>query len=192
MFLGTFLAEKWYFFLLIVFVFILLIRFIVKTKTGKRVMDKLTLKIPIISPMVRKINSAYTVRTLSSLIVSGTPIVRSLEIISGILDNVYFKEAMIISAEQVEKGAKLSESLRPYDNIYPLLVIQMIEVGEETGETSTILSKLADFFEEEVTTMTKNLSAVIEPVLMLIIGGVVGFFAISMVQPIYSMLGAIK
>jgi len=192
MFLGTFLAEKWYFFLVLIFFFILLVRFIVKTKSGKRIADKLTLKIPIISPIVKKVNSTYTVRTLSSLIISGTPIVRSLEIISGILDNVYFKEAITTAATKVEKGSKLSEALRPYENIYPLLVIQMIEVGEETGETSTILSKLADFFEDEVTAMTKNLSAVIEPVLMLIIGGVVGFFAISMVQPIYSMLGAIK
>ena len=82
----------------------------------------------------------------------------------------------------------MAEALKKYENIYPSLVIQMIEVGEETGETATILEKLADFFEEEVANATKNLSAIIEPVLMLIVGAVVGFFAISMIQPIYSMM----
>ncbi|MDI6891343.1 MAG: type II secretion system F family protein, partial [Thermodesulfovibrionales bacterium] len=77
-------------------------------------------------------------------------------------------------------------------NIYPPIVIQMIEVGEETGETSNVLARLAEFYEEEVSNATKNLASVIEPVLMIIIGAAVGFFAISMVQPMYSMLGAIK
>ena len=86
----------------------------------------------------------------------------------------------------------MSATLKLYENIYPLTVIQMISVGEETGETSAILLKLADFYEEEVSNATKNLAAVIEPVLMLIIGAAVGFFAVSMVQPMYSMLGAIE
>jgi len=191
-FLGTFLAEKWYFGILIIIGLLFFFRMILRTKAGKRIMDNLTLKLPIISPLIRKTNSAYTVRTLSNLIISGVPSVRSLEVISGALGNVYFKEAMAEAAERVRKGGKLSEVLRPYQNIYPSLVIQMIEVGEETGETSTILAQLADFFEEEVATATKNLSSIIEPILMLLIGGVVGFFAISMVQPMYSMLGAIE
>ena len=81
----------------------------------------------------------------------------------------------------------LSAALRPYTNLYPLTVIQMLEVGEETGGTSEILQKLADFYEDEVSSATKNLSSVIEPIMMLFIGGAVGFFAISMIQPIYSM-----
>ena len=152
--------------------------------------DSLFLRIPIISPIIKKANSASTIRTLSSLFASGVPIVRSLEIVSAALGNVYFREAMAESAERVRKGSKLSEALRPYQDIYPSIIIQMIEVGEETGETSAVLGKLADFFETEVGDATKNLSAIIEPVLMLIIGAVVGFFAISMIQPMYSMLGA--
>ena len=191
-FLGNFLAQKWYLMILIVFALVILMRIILKTKTGKKIFDFLALKIPIISPLIQKTNSAYTVRTLSSLISSGVPIVRSLEIISGAVGNIYFQKAMVDASEKVRKGLKLSEALRPYQGLYPPTVIQMIEVGEETGETSTILAKLADFYEEEVTAATKNLSAVIEPVLMLLIGAAVGFFAISMIQPIYSMLGAIK
>lgn len=191
-FLGTFLAEKWYLGILIIIVFLILFRMFLKTKIGKKIIDNLILKVPIISTIIRKTNSAYTTRTLSSLITAGVPIVRSLEIVSGALTNVYFKTALSEAAEKVRKGAKLGEAFKPYQHLYPHLVLQMIEIGEETGETSTILAKLADFYEEEVTTATKNLSAIIEPVLMLLIGGVVGFFAISMVQPMYSMLQAIK
>jgi len=188
---GTFLAEKWFFGILMAIGIFFVFRIILKTKKGKRMIDSLFLKIPIISPIIKKTNSASTVRTLSSLFASGVPIVRALEIVSGSLGNIYFREAMAESAEKVRKGSKLSEALKPYQDIYPSIIIQMIEVGEETGETSDVLGKLADFFETEVGNATKNLSAVIEPILMLIIGAVVGFFAISMVQPMYSMLGAI-
>lgn len=191
-FLGTFLAEKWFLCILIIFFFIFLLRIALKQKEGKKIMDNLILKLPILSPLIKKINSAYATRTLSSLISAGVPIVRSLEITSGAVGNFYFKKTIIEASEKVRKGEKLSEALKPYQNLYPSIVIQMIEVGEETGETSNVLQKLADFFEEEVGNATKNLTAIIEPVLMLLIGGVVGFFAISMVQPMYSMLGSIK
>jgi len=129
---------------------------------------------------------------LSSLFTSGVPIVRSLEVVAGALENSYFKEVMTSAAEIVKKGGKFSEALKGHEDIYPETVIQMIEVGEETGETSSILKKLADFYEEEVTNTTKNLVSVIEPILILIIGAAIGFFAVSMFQPIYSMLGSIK
>ena len=190
--IGNFLSEFWYTLPFIIILAIVVFRLILKTKIGKLVFDTIVLKIPVISPLVKKTNAAITVRILSSLISAGVPIVRSLEIVSGALGNVYYKEAMLKAAESVRKGSKLGDVLKKYDNIYPNLVIQMIAVGEETGETSTILKKLADFFEEEVANATKNLSSVIEPVLMLIIGAMVGFFAISMIQPMYSMLEVIE
>lgn len=189
--LGTFLAEKWYLAILIIIIFMFFLRLILKTREGKKIWDRFALKIPIISSIVQKTNSAYTVRILSSLIASGVSLVRSLEITSTTLGNIYFKEALANSVERVKKGEKLSETLKSYPHLYPPLVTQMIEVGEETGQTSDILQKLADFFEEEVTNATKNLAAVIEPVLMLLIGATVGFFAISMIQPMYAMLGAL-
>ncbi len=188
---GTFLSKFWFLLPVGILVFLFLLRVILKTKTGKLVFDTFVLKIPIISPIIKKTNSAHTVRTLSSLIAAGVPIVRSLEIVSGTLGNVHYKKAISEVAEEIKKGAKLAGVLKRYENIYPTLVIQMIEVGEETGKTSDVLEKLAEFFEEEVANATKNLSAVIEPVLMLIVGAVVGFFAISMIQPIYSMVGAL-
>jgi type IV pilus assembly protein PilC len=189
--IGSFMAEFWYTLPLIGIVFILAGNFFLKTKYGKIFVNTISLKTPLISPITKKTNAAYTIRTLSSLIKAGVPIVRSLQIVSNSLTNIYYKRAIKECSEKVRKGAKLGESLSVYKNIYPNLVIQMIEVGEETGETSKILEKLAEFFEEEVTNATKNISAVIEPILMLLIGGAVAFFAISMIQPIYGMIQTI-
>jgi len=190
-FLGTSLAEKWFIIIPVTFLIFFLFWLSLKTERVKRIMDNLFLKFPIISPLIKKTNSAYTVRTLGSLIAGGVPIVRSLKIVSETLGNIYYKNAILEAAEKVKKGERLSESLAVYQDIYPPIVFQMIKVGEETGETSKILQKLADFFEEEVGNATKNITSIIEPILMLIIGAVIGFFAISMVQPMYSMLGAI-
>ena len=188
---GNFLSTFWYLIPIIIVVLIFSFRASLKTKSGKRAFDKFTLNIPVISPIIKKTYSARTIRTLASLISAGVPIVRSLEIVSGALGNVYYKEAIKKSSEEVQKGKKLSEALGEFKGIYPVLIIQMIAVGEETGETSTILGKLAEFYEKEVTNATKNLSSVIEPILMLIIGIAVGFFAISMIQPMYSMMGEV-
>ncbi|TSC75843.1 MAG: hypothetical protein G01um101430_13 [Parcubacteria group bacterium Gr01-1014_30] len=191
-FLGTSLVQRWYLFILTALLLFILFRLVLNLKVGKRLLAKLFLRFPVISGLVRKINSAATARTLSSLIKAGVPIVRGLEIISRSLGNFYFREAMADAAEKVRKGEKIYQALKPYQHLYPSLVLEMMEIGEETGETADILGKLADFYEEEVASATKNLSAVVEPALMLFIGAVVGFFAVSMIQPMYAMLGAIQ
>lgn len=191
-FIGTALAEKWYFVILSFAIFAFFLNIVLKTKEGKKIMDGLLIQIPLISQLVKKTNATYTIRTLSALIAAGVSMVRSLEIIGETIGHFYFKKAILDALEKIKKGEKLSDALKPYRDLYPLTVIQMIQVGEETGETSKVLDKLSDFFEDEITSATKNLAAVIEPVLMLLVGGVVGFFAISMVQPMYSMLQGIK
>lgn len=188
---GTFLARFWYSLPLIILIFIIFLRRVLRTKPGRRLLDTLVLKTPIISSLAIKTNSAGMVRTLSSLISAGVPIVRSLEIISGSMGNIYYQQSMKSAADKVKKGAKLSETLGKYSHIYPVLVTQMLGVGEETGQTAEILKKLADFYEEEVANSTKALTSIIEPVIMLIIGAAVGFFAVSMIQPMYAMLGAL-
>ncbi len=188
---GTFVANYWHLLFLGLIIFVIFLRRILKIQAVKKISDRIFLRVPIISSIVKATNSAYATRNLSSLIGAGVSLPRSLEITAGTLGNFYFKTAMNEAAEKVIKGGKLSEVLASYKNVYPLIVIQMIAVGEETGETSAILSKLADFFEEEVSTTTKNLASVIEPVLMIIIGITIGFFAVSMVQPMYSMLGSV-
>lgn len=94
--------------------------------------------------------------------------------------------------EQVQKGINLSKIISEYSSIFPVLVTQMLEVGEETGKTEGVLLKLAEFYEDEVNNITKNMSSIIEPVLMIIIGSAVGFFAVSMLQPMYSIMDNIK
>ncbi|PIP18346.1 MAG: hypothetical protein COX42_01375, partial [Parcubacteria group bacterium CG23_combo_of_CG06-09_8_20_14_all_35_6] len=190
--LGQFLNQRWYFLILIIACVFIFLKQILKIKSVRKFFDKIILKFPVVSKLISEINSASFSRTLGSLMDSGVPLVRSLEIISGTLSNVYFKESMIDAAEKIKKGAKLSEALRPYQNLYLPIVIQMVEVGEETGETSRILDQLAIFLEEEVANTTKNLASLVEPLLMLAVGAAVGFFAISMIQPMYSMLGAIE
>jgi len=190
--LGKNLSAKWYLLPLLIFGLPFLFSGLSKTKKGKRALDILSLKIPIVSSILKKVNSAYTSRILSSLIASGVPIARSLEILAKSLGNSYYKEALEKAAQDVRKGGKISETLKNYENIYPLLLIQMIAVGEETGQTSDVLGKLADFFEEEAANASKNLATVIEPLVMLLIGGAVGFFAISMIQPMYSMMETIR
>ena len=189
-FTANTIIKFWFVFLAIFLILFFLIKWVLKTK-GTKTIDKFALKIPIISSIVKQTNVAYTARGLSALIGSGVPIVRSLEIISKTLENFYFREAISESAKEVKKGTKLSKALKPFSGIYPLAFSEMIAVGEETGETSNILEKLADFFESEVENLTKNLTSVIEPVIMLIIGAAVGFFAVSMIQPMYSILGSV-
>ena len=177
------------------FLFFILV-FLLKGSKKKRrgeFFDKILLKIPIISKIIKELNTAYTARTLSVLISSGVSLVSSLKITSEIVTNVFFKKTLLKVANEVEKGAKISNSFERYNekNIYPQVFLQMIRVGEETGETSKILGKLADFFEDEVSNLTKNLASIIEPILMIIIGATIGFFAVSMVQPLYSMMEAL-
>jgi type IV pilus assembly protein PilC len=162
-----------------------------RTKTGKWARDTLLLKVPIISSLVKKSNSALFIRSLSSLITSGVPLTRSLEIISKTVDNFYFKKAIFESIEKIKKGEKLSSALKTHQVLFPFGTIEMMEVGEETGKTSTILKKLAEFYEQEVISAAENLSVAIEPVLILALGLAVGFFAVSIIGPMYSAMQSI-
>lgn len=186
---ADFLTEKWWLALLLVFALVVAVVMGLKSKKGGKIWDTIVLKIPVVSNIVRQTNTALCLRILGSLLKAGVPIVRALEVASGALTNFYFKRSLSEAAETIKKGGKLSQALKNYEEIYSPMVLQMMEVGEETGETSEILEKLADFYEEELSNATQKLSSIIEPVLILIIGGVVGFFAISMMQPLFSIMG---
>ena len=162
---------------------------LLRTPGGKSVFDALVLRLPVFGPLLQKLNSARFSRTLSSLISSGIPITRALEVTATVLGNVHFRHTLETAASAIQKGSPLHEILASRADIFPAMVTQMIQVGEETGTTSRMLLRLAIFYEGEVATTTKNLSSLIEPLLMLVIGGAVGFFAISMIQPIYSGVG---
>ena len=159
---------------------------------GKKILNAILINIPVIKNIVIKMNCARFSRIYSSLLKSGVPVVEALKILSRTLTNYYYRRALERAAENVQKGVNLSQLIYKEKKIFPILVPQMIEVGEETGKTEAVLMKLAQFYEGEIDNLTKNLSSIIEPVLMIIIGSAVGFFAISILQPMYSVLENIK
>lgn len=171
---------------------LILTKFLAISKTGKKVTAIFLINCPFIKNIVIKMNCARFARIYSSLLKSGVSVVESLKIIARTLPNVYYKRFFNQASESVQKGVNLSQIVYKEKNIFPILVPQMVEVGEETGKTEEVLSKMADFYEEEVSQLTKNLSAIIEPALMIVIGTAVGFFAISILQPMYSVLENIK
>lgn len=163
-----------------------------RAKFMAKYIDFAVIKIPLINTLVKEINTARTARTISSLLSSGVSITRAVEITEDVVQNVYYKKILNDAKVAVEKGAPFSRAFEENSNLYPIMMSEMIQVGEETGKLSDMLLQIALFYEEEVENKTKNLSTIIEPVLMIIIGAGVGFFAISMISPLYSILGDIK
>ncbi len=162
-----------------------------RTKYGRLVSSWIVPRLPVIGKMAKEVNSARTARTLSSLLSSGVDVVRALTITKDVLQNVFYKEIIAEASKRVEKGLPLSEVFVEREDLYPILVGEMIMVGEETGNISQLLEQLAIFYETEVEQKTKDLSTIIEPLLMVVIGGSVGFFALAMIAPIYSLSDSI-
>jgi len=188
---SNFISAYWLFILIALPFFFYGAKKAAGTGAGKKLFSWVFLRLPVMSGLTRKINSARFARTLSSLVEGGVPILKGLEITADTLGNFYYKQSMREVHEKVKGGATLYESIAPYENIYPGLVVQMVQVGEETGALGRVLIRIAEFYEEEVNNATKNLSSIIEPILMLVMGVVVGIFAVSMIQPMYSLMGNI-
>jgi len=129
---------------------------------------------------------------MASLLSSGVSITRAVEITEDVVQNIYYKKVLNDAKILVEKGSPFSQAFAANADLYPIMMSEMIEVGEETGKLSDMLLQIALFYEEEVENKTKNLSTIIEPLLMVVIGAGVGFFAISMISPLYSILGDIN
>ncbi len=163
-----------------------------KTKPGKRFFHFVMLHFPIVGVLVKEVNAARTTRTLSSLLKAGVDISTAFQITGDVVQNVYFKDVIVEAGNTVMKGNPTSEVFRKAEHLYPSLVSEMMAVGEETGKLPIMLERVAIFYESEVSEKTKNMSTIIEPLLMLLIGGGVGFFAVAMIQPIYSLSSAIQ
>ena len=171
--------------------FVLSLVLALRTKRGNRIFEFILFRLPVIGVLVRETNAARTARTLSSLLSSGVGMIESIGITEEVLQNSYYKEAIHIAGEKAQKGITLSAVFAEQSTIYPPLVADMVEVGEETGKLAEMLLNLAVFYENEVDDATKNMSTIIEPILMLLIGGSVGFFAVSMITPMYSVMSNI-
>lgn len=158
-----------------------------RTYPGKRAFDVFSLHVPSIGTVVKKVNLARFARILSSMLKSGIPIVQALDVAGDSLSNVPYRELVKEASGEVRVGKTLAESLGKSQVLFPVLVVQMIQVGEESGTVQEILEQLAGHYEEEVDTTLKNLSSIIEPLLLLVIGAVVGLLAVSLISPIYSI-----
>lgn len=163
-----------------------------KTTVGRYVLHFTYIHLPVIGTLVKQTNSAYTARTLSSLLSAGVDVISAISITEDVIQNVHYKKILNEAAIHVEKGSPLSETFVAHENLYPILVGEMISVGEETGQISQMLVEVASFYETEVEQKTKDLSTIIEPIMMVTIGAGVGFFALAMIAPIYSIGDGIK
>ena len=165
---------------------------LVRASFMEKYVDFIIIRLPIVGNLSKELNTARTTGTMSSLLLSGDPITRAIEITEDVVQNNYYKRGLKKAKEEVEKGAPFSKVFEENPNLFPVMMSEMIQVGEETGKLSDMLLQVASFYEGEIENKTKNLSIVIEPILMVVIGAAVGFFAISMISPLYSIMDNIK
>ena len=165
---------------------------LVRASFMEKYVDFIIIRLPIVGNLSKELNTARTTGTMSSLLLSGVSITRAIEITEDVVQNIYYKRVLKKAIEEVEKGAPFSKVFEENPNLFPVMMSEMIQVGEETGKLSDMLLQVASFYEGEIENKTKNLSIVIEPVLMVVIGAAVGFFAISMISPLYSIMDNIK
>lgn len=162
----------------------------VRSKQGSSIVLMLSLYMPVINEIVRETYTARAARTLSSLLSSGVPVLDALTITKEVVHAESFAKVLAEAEVRVRKGEPLSTAFAEHTKLYPILMGDMLSVGEETGKVAEMLKQIAEFYEADVAEKTKDLSTIIEPVLMLIIGAVVGVFAVSMIAPIYSLSSA--
>lgn len=190
--LSNFLKDHIFLSLFLILAFIVALIFAGRTAIGKRLSDWLVLHIPVIAPLVHEINAARTARTFSSLLSAGVDMVAATEITRDVLQNSYYKQVLTEANVVIQKGDPLSQVFAGAGKLYPPFVSEMIAVGEETGQLAQMFKEVAVFYEVDVDQKTKDMSTIIEPFLMIVIGLAVGFFAVSMIVPIYSLGNSIS
>jgi type IV pilus assembly protein PilC len=161
--------------------------FIVRSKRGGAGLLYIGRHMPVVGDLIRETFSARAARTLSSLLSSGVEMLTAISIAAEVVGENVFGSVLAEAEELVRKGEPLSAAFSAHENLYPVFVSEMILVGEETGKVADMLSQVAEYYERDVEERTKDLSTIIEPILMLFIGLFVGVFAISMIAPIYSL-----
>ncbi len=156
------------------------------TKGGRRLIDRYALRVPVVGDLIRKAAVAKFTRTLGTLISSGVPILDGLSIVAKTSGNKTVEEALISARQSISEGKTVSEPLGQ-SKVFPPMVIQMIAVGETTGALDAMLSKIADFYDDEVDSAVAALTSLLEPMLMVVLGTVIGFIVIAMYMPIFQM-----
>ncbi|MAU34135.1 secretion system protein [Candidatus Saccharibacteria bacterium] len=184
--ISAFIIDYWYILFPALFGIAFGIFRYLKTKRGKRQFDTLVLKIPGINGIIKKIAIARFSRTFSALMGAGVAVLECLNVTSRAVGNTLYAEAIRAAALEVKNGKALSEVIEK-NELFPAIVAQMLSVGEETGQTDTVLVKVAEFYEEEVDLAIDGVSSIIEPVMIVVMGGMVGLIAASVMTPIASL-----
>lgn len=164
----------------------------IKTSSGKAIFDRLILKIPGVGPIITKIVVARFSRTFSALMGAGVSVITALEVTSNAVGNTVYYQSLNKAVAEVKNGRQLSSILKEESHLWPEIVVQMVGVGEETGNTEMVLTKVADFYEEEVDLAIEQINSVIEPVMIVIMGGMVGVIAAGVMEPIASLSKNVK
>jgi len=189
---SNILRSDWYIIFPLLFLTIWGIRRFKRTEQGRRVWDRLKLKIPMkIGDVVLKVTMARFSRTLSTLVAAGVDIIKALEITGQTAGNWVVEDALAGVRSKVHQGIPIAQPLIEND-IFPPMVSQMVKIGEETGELEKMLSKIADFYEDEVDSAISTLTSIIEPLMMIMVGAMVGVIVISMYLPMFKMLSLVK
>lgn len=176
---------------LAIIILIIIIIQILRTKKGKYVFQAIVLNLPIFSPIVKKVNLARFSRTISSLLKTDIMVIKSFQITAKVLGNLHYRKALNEMSEKIKGGGTIYNVITNYPKLFPPVVTQIVSVGEETGELDSILEELAQFYEGEVDQIMNNLPSIIEPLLILVLGAVVGGMAVAIIMPMYSLTTAI-
>jgi type IV pilus assembly protein PilC len=163
-----------------------------KTNGGRKIIHAAILILPIIGPIAKKVNLARFSRTLSGLLKTDIPVVKSLTVTSDVLNNVHYHQSLLEAAELIKKGETISNSLGEHPKLYPPLIVQMVMVGERSGNVDSMLADIAEFYEQQVDNVLDSLSSIIEPILILMLGGMVGGIALAVMMPMYSLTQSIS
>lgn len=183
---SNFLKSFWWLILLAIGSGIVIIRHLKNTPRGRYVWDEVKLRIPILGPINNKMAVARFGRTLGSLLKSGVPLISALQIVRNIVDNVMIADVIDNTVDEIQAGKSLASPLAQ-SRWFPPIVVQMISVGEQSGELETMLSKIAETYERDVESQIMAMTSMLEPVMILVMGLIVGFIVVSILLPIFEM-----
>lgn len=188
--ISNFLINYWFIIVPLVVGVIIAITVYSKTNSGKHFFGKITISFPVIKNMVIKSASAMAARTMSTLVAAGIPLVEAVEITAKVMTNVYFKEALEKAKEEILIGQPLSRPLEEA-NLFPPMVYHMVRIGEETGQTEEMLDRCADYYEEETEMAVEAMMAALEPMIIIVLAGVVGIILAACLAPMLTMYQAL-
>ncbi len=189
--ISVLIRHLWWLGLLILVGLIVGIRRYVRTRTGREQYDRFKLRLPLLGPVVKKIVVARFTRTFGTLVSSGVPIMRALEVVAQAIDNTVLGRAIESIRSSIREGESIAIPLGA-SGMFPLMVVQMVRVGEETGALDTMLNKVADFYDGEVEATVNSLTSILEPIMIVGMGAVIGSLLLAMYLPIFGLANAIK